>query len=261
MPPLSRRQWLQTAGAGFAACSLGRGLMAAQADLGELIEIPAGPFLMGTAEEQARQLAADYGYHESWLLCESPQRTVDLPAFRVMKCPVTSRQFAAFGQATGYAPRPHWGGSEPPEAILEHPVTCLNRGDALAFCQWAGMRLPTEAEWEKAARGTDGRLFPWGNEFAGDACCWDWAATGSLAIATEPVTSRPQGASPYGVMHMAGNVAEWCADSPGPGAGFIKGGCWHTAEVLHLRSAARWMSGFDNNALPWYGFRGVKEVA
>lgn len=246
--------------------------------VGELVLIPAGPFLMGTKSEDAAKLARTHGYHASWFSGEVPQREMALPAYLIQKYPVTNRQYAAFCKATGYAPRPNWVGLEPPAAILEHPVTFVNLMDADAFARWAGMRLPTEAEWEKAARGTDGRMYPWGNRFVRDACRWNVPMGGGappgphVAAArarpsaegqgpgTSPVAAHPKGASPYGVMDMAGNVAEWCSDSPGPGSAYIKGGCWLTTEVVDLRPAARGMSGFANNALPFYGFRCVKEV-
>lgn len=245
---------------------------------GEMVLIPAGPFRMGARPDDVAKLARAYGYHVSWFSGEVPEREVVLPAFWIQKYPVTNRQYAAFCAATGYAPRRHWRGATPPEAILDHPVTFVDLADADAYARWAGMRLPMEAEWEKAARGTDGRRFPWGNRFDRSACQWNQppvgAAPGGPHVAaaratpeaaeegprTSRVDAHPRGASPYGVMDLVGNVAEWCADGPGPGSAYIKGGCWLTTEVVNLRPSARNMSGFANNALPYYGFRCVKEV-
>ena len=226
-----------------------------------MVTIPAGPFLMGTAEDEAKRLAREHGWHPSWLAGEVPARTVVLSAYAIDRCPVTNLRFAEFCRATGYAPRPHWGGADPPTNLLDHPVTHVNWADADAYAKWAGKRLPTEAEWEKAARGDRGLLFPWGNRFDPQRCCWNPGRNGSLAQSTASVTALPEGASPYGVLHMAGNVAEWCADKPGHGSAYLKGGCWHTSEILNLRPAARNMSGFASNPMPFYGFRCAKEVA
>jgi iron(II)-dependent oxidoreductase len=246
------------------------------ARLGDVILIPAGRFAMGTSAADANRLARRHGYHPSWFSGETPQRVVTLPAFAIQKYPVTNRQFAEFCRETGHAPRPYWNAGEPPAGLLEHPVVCVDLADASAFAAWAGARLPTEAEWEKAARGTDGRVYPWGNWFDPRACHWRQPPAGGIAPGphisqsssgvgpiprTNRVDAHPRGASPYGVMDMAGNAAEWCSDSPGPGAAFIKGGCWLTAESVNLRPAARNMSGFANNALPFYGFRCVLEVS
>jgi len=228
-------------------------------DDSEMIVIPAGKFLMGTTEEQAEALASQYGYHVSWLSGEVPQREVELPAFAIGKYPVTVRQFAEFCEATDYARRPQWRGQDPPANLLNHPVVGVNQADALAYCEWAGKRLPSEAEWEKAARGPEGLMFPWGNEFDPDACNWNRNREGG-GFRLAPVDAHPKGASPYGVMDMCGNAAEWCADGPGPGAAFIKGGCWMTEEIINLRPAARNMSGFANNPANFYTFRCAKEV-
>jgi formylglycine-generating enzyme required for sulfatase activity len=259
MKLLNRREWLGTsiaASVTWLALPLG----AATPDDGEtMVLIPAGPFLMGTAASEAERLAREHHYHVSWLGGEVPQRTLELPAFRIDKYPVTNRRYAAFVNAMAYKPPAHWNGTEPPAPLLEHPVTFVNRADARAYAKWAGKRLPTAAEWEKAARGTDGRMFPWGNEFDREACQHDLGDV-KPPTGTAPVTAHPRGGSPYGVMDMSGNAAEWCADNPGPGSAFLKGGCWLSESPLTLRCAARGMSGFDNNQLDYIGFRCAREA-
>lgn len=245
-----------------------------------MVLIPAGVFLMGTSLAETEALASQHGYHPSWLSGEPPQREVDLPDFAIDRYPVTNQQYAEFCQATSHPAPAHWGGSAPPVSILDHPVIYVSRPDAAAYAAWAGKRLPTEAEWEKAARGADGRTFPWGNVFDPDACNWNRNDTGegpptpsglevldndwNVALAgenlrTTPVTAYPSGASPYGVMDMIGNAAEWCADPPGAVA-YIKGGSWLTAKIVNLRAAHRLMSGFDTNISPFNGFRCAKDV-
>ena len=143
---------------------------------------------------------------------------------------------------------------------MDHPVTSVNRADARAYAAWAGKRLPTEAQWEKAARGENGLIFPWGDEFDPDACQFRRDPL-APAPGTAPVAAHPKGASSYGVTDMVGNVLEWCEDSPGQGSGFLKGGCFLFEEIVNLRAASRIMSGFDNNPLAFYGFRCVEGVA
>lgn len=256
---MSRRRWLQKTGsASVALYSVSHGWCGPAAEC-ETVLIPEGPFLMGTSEQQIDMLARRYGVHPAWLGGEAPLRTVALTAYRIDKYPVTNQKYAEFVRATGHQSPSHWRGTDPPSRILDHPVTHVNRADARAFARWAGKRLPTAAEWEKAARGTDGRLFPWGDTFDQDLCHFDCGGSQPPA-GTASVTAHPLGASPFGVMDMAGNVLEWCEDGPGPGSGYMKGGCWLTASPLHLRCAAVGQSGFDNNRLDYIGFRCAQEV-
>lgn len=259
MKKLSRRQFITAFGAGILVYTQSRAWGEMDQTDDGMILIPAGKFPMGTRQAEAEQLARKYGYHPSWLSGEVPQREVELAAFQIDKYPVTNRQFAEFCQATGHPSRPHWNGPVPPEGLMDHPVAHVNRADAEAYARWAGKRLPTEAEWEKAARRADGRRFPWGDRFNPDACQWNRDHT-AAGPGTAPVTAHPAGASPYGVMDMVGNVAEYCADGPARGVAYIKGGCWLTGEIVNLRPAARNMSGFANNASMLYGFRCAREA-
>jgi formylglycine-generating enzyme required for sulfatase activity len=153
-------------------------------------QIPPGWFLMG---------------EDSGRLTNQPQRQVYLDEYEIQVNEVTRADFARFIESTGYQ-APGWipGSSEEDDL----PVVGVLWEDADAYCRWLGMRLPTEAEWEKAARGTDGRRFPWGDE-------WDVlkANTQESNLAKLlPVGSYPGGSSPYGILDMTGNAAEWVSD-------------------------------------------------
>jgi formylglycine-generating enzyme required for sulfatase activity len=166
----------------------------------ETILIPAGRFLMGS------QPGADVPAEET------PQHEVNLPAYRIGRHPVTHEQYAEFLKREfkqDYVPRrAGWFLGEPPSDKLDHPVVGVSWSDAQAYCRWLSQatgrtyRLPSEAEWEKAARGTDGRLYPWGNEWAAERC-------NAGSHKTSPVTAHAEGASPYGCNDMVGNVQEW----------------------------------------------------
>ncbi|MCI0625152.1 MAG: formylglycine-generating enzyme family protein [Acidobacteria bacterium] len=136
-----------------------------------------------------------------------PHHLVYISAIAIDRTEVTQAAFAAFVTQTGYQPKRGWT-DEAALAQAAEPVVGVVWAEADAYCRWAGKRLPTEAEWEKAARGTDGRLYPWGN-------AWDPAKANTLESGLEgvrPVGSFPEGASPYGALDMAGNAAEWVAD-------------------------------------------------
>ncbi|MES1981565.1 MAG: formylglycine-generating enzyme family protein [Pseudomonadota bacterium] len=170
-------------------------------ELNTVIKIPEGPFLMGTDYQRADDQ-------------DRPQHKVVLPEYYIDKYPVTNAQYAKFVVATGYRSPLHWKNGKIPQGELLRPVTMVAWDDAAAYAKWARKRLPTEAEWEKAGRGTDGRRWPWGNKMEPERLN-TYYNVGS----TTDVTKYPNGASPYGVMDMSGNVNEWTADDfvPYPG--------------------------------------------
>ncbi len=200
-----------------------------------LVAVPAGPFQRGiTAEQLATLGAACPGCDLGELDDAQPARTLTLKTFWIDQTEVTNERFAAFVAATGYVTTAETRGKSyvynaarddfdyVDGADWRHPygpasnlngretaaVTQVSWNDASAYCAWVGRRLPTEAEWEKAARGTEGALFPWGNELP-DATRLnaDHRYTGPVAVG-----STPAGASPYGALDMAGNVWEWVSD-------------------------------------------------
>jgi formylglycine-generating enzyme required for sulfatase activity len=134
-------------------------------------------------------------------LAEPNKIPLELPAYYLGMYPVTNAQYRKFVDATE---RP-WRNKDFPPAKANHPAAFVSCDDAQAYCKWAGVRLPTELEWEKGARGTDGREFPWGNQ-------WDPAKCQNSAKGTCPVSAYPEGRSPYGLYQMTGNAGVWCAD-------------------------------------------------
>jgi len=166
-----------------------------------MVLIPAGEFLMGSDPSVDKD--AQDG--------EQPQHISYLPDYYLAKTPVTNAQYAAFVYATGHEPPLHWEDGKPPRGGEDHPVKWVHWADAVAYCDWLAevtgkpYRLPSEAEWEKGARGTDGRIYPWGNQWDEERC----NSGEDHESHTTPVGAYPQGASPYGLLDMAGNVWEW----------------------------------------------------
>jgi len=217
---------------------------AAAADESNLVTVPGGLFVMGDPGGDAN---------------EAPRR-VRVAPFRIMRLEVTNSMFAGFVAATGHvsdaerhgfgyvwdgrwrrATGADWCHPGGPASDLtrrdDHPVVQVSQQDAAAFCRWLGLRLPSEEEWEFAARGDDGRRFPWGDEaprhdgrrlanFGTVRCCAPDARDGY--VGTAPVGSYPDGASPFGLLDMAGNVWEWTSSAfPGrPDHVVLRGGGW-----------------------------------
>ena len=181
-------------------------------DLEEMIDIPAGPFTMGSTQEEIAGLIERFEQNKEWWEKEGDQHEVTLPEFLMSKYPVTNQQYAHFVEATGHRAPRHWSGTKPPRTLLTHPVVYVSWHDAVAYCAWltgekgAVYRLPTEAEWEKAARGADdARTYPWGSTFDANRCNMYDTGIGT----TSPVGIFKVGASPYGCLDMVGNVWEW----------------------------------------------------
>jgi formylglycine-generating enzyme required for sulfatase activity len=200
-----------------------------------MVWVPAGEFTMGDIDGED----------------EVPQRRVYVDGYWVYKNLVTVAQYRRFCTATGrQMPEvPSWGWQD------THPVVNVSWEDAKAYCEWAGTSLPTEAQWEKAARGVDGRMYPWGNEFS-TSHLWSSKKEGGDAKSTAPVGSFPSGASPYGALDMAGNVWQWCADwydekyyanapkrnPTGPNTGqsrVLRGGSWDFVSPVYFRTVDR----------------------
>lgn len=182
--------------------------------LPQLVRVGAGAFQMGTTHEHVEELVKNNA-NKSWVLSETPQHQVEISEYFIGKYPVTNIQYQAFIQDTSYFAPSGWDGDQFPQGKEAHPVTYISWEDAISYCEWLSnitnkhYRLPTEAEWEKAARGTDKRKYPWGNYFSNNKA----NTLESKLNITSPVGDySSQGNSPYGCSDMAGNVWEWCSD-------------------------------------------------
>ncbi len=239
-------------------------------DRPEVAAVPAGSFIVGSdrgEREAAYRLdAGAYGHDLTrrgrWYEGEPPRQTLETSAFAITVTPITNAQYAPFVAATGRpAPdvdaetwagyglihpfertrRHAWTDNRPPNGRADHPVVLVSHEDARAYAAWLSAetgerwRLPTETEWEKAARGTDGRRFPWGDSF--DPSRLNSADQGPFD--TVAVGSYPAGVSPFGLLDAAGQVFEWTATPAGPGRFIVKGGSWDDKGCGVCRPAAR----------------------
>ena len=241
-------------------------------DAAALVWVPAGNFTMGSSEGEIRQLLAR---NVSWkwekLEPEKPQHRVSLDGYYLYKSPVTVKQYLLFCSETGHiAPQAPDDNSDWKNQDL--PIVNVSWKDAKAYSEWAGAALPTEAQWEKGARGTNLRQYPWGNVWDDKKCRNSNKQYGDAGGASA-MDKHLAGASPYGALDMAGNVWEWCADwySPeyykssvaheplGPSTGsdhVMKGGSWCDTEPYYFRCAFRY-GAHDSKLYVPIGFRCV----
>ncbi len=218
----------------------------------EMVAVPEGEFIMGSDDPEADDN-------------EKPASKVFVGPFSIDKFEVTNARYLRCVES-GVCTRPPNRGYDDPTKI-NLPMTIVSWQQAAAYCRWVGKRLPTEAEWEKAARGTDGRRYPWGNTFEAER-----ANVGYSVGSPTPVGSYPKGASPYGVMDLAGNVWEWTSSlyTPYPydphdgredlnarGSRVERGGSWYHPP-WHIRTTRRTAIGHVYRRINDLGFRCAK---
>jgi formylglycine-generating enzyme required for sulfatase activity len=207
-----------------------------------MVPVDAATFIAGTPSDEIDRLVSQYSIERSRLEGEIPRRSERLGAFLIDVFPVTNAEYQEFDSSFTF-----------PEGTERHPAVNLNFGHAQAYARWWGKELPTELEWERAARGTDGRRYPWGDDWDSGACNTDDLDLGG----STPVDAFPRGVSPAGCWDMGGNVWEW-VDSwfdERLRLKVCKGGGW-AADRLWVRGAARHRS-FISSQFHLVGFRCV----
>lgn len=237
---------------------------AAQAE-DDRVTIPAGAVLMGTDSDRLEEQIDDPRARTAWFMDETPARKVDVGAFMIDRTEVTNERFATVFKNSHY-----------PGNLADHPAVNVSWEDADEFCRAQGGRLPTEAEWERAARGGDGRIFPWGDRFDPKNVVYmdsgrDSAklkvgsfeleqAGSNLLGGTFPAGSREGGKSPFGVYDMAGNAWEWVAGwyDEAKGLRILKGGSWLSPKAS-VRISAR-LADMGDGVYNDYGFRCAYDI-
>jgi formylglycine-generating enzyme required for sulfatase activity len=221
----------------------------------EAVLVPAGDFACGIDEARlAEILAALKENADPIFKTEKPRSIVTVRDCYIDRYPVTNRCYADFMTATKHPAPLYW--KDPRWNKLDHPVVGISYRDAEAYARWAGKRLPTEEEWERAARGTDERIWPWGNDFGERRCNSKEWSSGS----TSEVGKFPAGASPAGADDMAGNVWELTS---GNWEGFgkaIRGGSYQNS-AAYCRTTCRHGIDPDIRGSTWLGFRCVMDLA
>lgn len=222
-------------------------------DASVLVAIPGGDYRVGSTPAEMAEACDEArrswpGFERRWLDAEGPAHTVRLASYCIGRCEVTNAQYRRFVAATGFRAAGSWE-EQARQWGEDAPVVCVSWGDAVAYCDWAGLRLPTEEEWEVAARGPAASRYPWGNDWDASRCC---GSVGTPTRGPEPVGRHPGGASWCGALDMAGNAWEWTASwfdayagsrtgNPAYGQRYrvFRGGSWNNASPVYFRGATR----------------------
>lgn len=222
-------------------------------DGAEMVFIPAGTFSMGISENELKQIFILDQRQNPVFITELPPREVYLDNYYIDRYPVTNYQYRKFIEATGHRTpllwdEPHW--NRPMQ-----PVVLVGWDDARVYAQWAGKSLPSEPQWEKAGRGTDRRMWTWGNEFTPGRCN---SREAEMEITTE-IGQFAEGVSPYGCYDMCGNVWEMCEGFWQENLLVMRGGCF-LGSANFVRVTCRWTPEDTVDGAHWLGFRCVKSI-
>ncbi|MDH4183583.1 MAG: formylglycine-generating enzyme family protein [Nitrospinota bacterium] len=235
-----------------------------------MVLVPEGEFVMGASAEETHSLKEQYAsnrlykdYNFKW---EEPKRKVFLKAYYIDRTEVTNREYLRYIKATGAAPPMHWENGSYMKGLDDFPVLYVTQADAEKYAKWAGKRLPTEQEWEKASRGAEGSIFPWGDQFDPEKAA---TADSDLKLMGHALcnasaanqTGHAEGdKSPYGAMDMGGNVREWTAsfDPEHPAMKVVKGGSWLDLNLLARGSHREFVYKYFKSHV--IGFRCVKDA-
>ena len=222
-------------------------------DGAEMVLVPGGPFSMGITDDVLLQIFHLDQKQNPIFATEIPVRTVYLDAYYVDRYPVTNFQYRKFVEETGH--REPWLWDHPSWGKPMQPVVFMGWDDARAYATWAGKSLPTEAQWEKAGRGTDDRLWAWGHEFEPGRCN---SREYGLELTSE-IGLFHEGISPYGCYDMCGNVWEMCEGRWQGNHLPMRGGCF-LGSATFVRVTCRWTPEDPINGAHWLGFRCVKGI-
>jgi iron(II)-dependent oxidoreductase len=222
-------------------------------DGAEMVLVPAGEFLMGISEEELLAIYQRENKQSFVFATEMPALDIHLDSYYIDRYPVTNYQYRKFIEETGHREpllinHPLWG--EPLQ-----PVVFVGWEDARAYARWAGKSLPTEAQWEKAGRGLDGRHYSWGREFEQNRC----NSREYGLERTSPIGTFDLGTSPYGCYDMCGNVWEMCEGRWLEQHQPMRGGCFLGSSAF-VRVTCRWTPEDPVNGAHWLGFRCVKNI-
>lgn len=236
----------------------------------DMVLIPSGEFLMGSSPEKLEEVKRVFGKRELYRSypfdAEKPLRSVFVKSFKIDRYEVSNRQYMEFVKATGHKAPINWVDGKYEAGLDDYPVLYVSCTDAEAYAKWAGKRLPTKEEWEKSARGVDGRIYPWGDTFdpykavTADSDLRDILGALCRDGAANKVGLAPGDVTPYGVHDMAGNVREWTLSTNPNNSSMavVKGASWVD---LHINARSAHEEYVPKNAASRIiGFRCAKDI-